>query len=93
MLKRFGLTPVMRRDRALEWQAVTAEMITRSLPLVAWWFPRTEYPLGFRRVRSERPKQHDTCPVRSAPDDSRRAFEYFEVFANAFGCSKTLPCA
>lgn len=28
MLKRFGLTPVMRRDRALEWQAVTAEMIT-----------------------------------------------------------------
>ena len=24
--KRFGLTPVMRRDRALEWQAVTAEM-------------------------------------------------------------------
>lgn len=38
MLKRFGLTPVMRRDRALEWQAVTAEMITRSLPLVAWWF-------------------------------------------------------
>jgi hypothetical protein len=35
MLKRFGLTPVMRRDRALEWQSVTAEMITRSLPLVA----------------------------------------------------------
>ena len=35
MLKRFGLTPVMRRDRALEWQTVTAEMITRSLPLVA----------------------------------------------------------
>lgn len=35
MLKRFGLTPVMRRDCALEWQAVTAEMITRSLSLVA----------------------------------------------------------
>ena len=90
MLKRFGLTPVMRRDRALEWQAVTAEMITRSLPLVAWWFPRTEYPLGFRRVRSD---LAETGRHLSGPECSRRAFEYFEVFANAFGCSKTLPCA
>ena len=30
MLKRFVLTPVMRRDRALEWQAETAETITSA---------------------------------------------------------------